>query len=148
MKVIEPHRRIKEARERAGLSIDEVAVRSGINKNSIYDFEMVEGDLCAGYSPKEVQRICRVIGIRPVDVFADNVSGSAVSQEELIRRIREECGSRGITIEQFEDVVGWSFGACMEKTEVLLEEISIDGLQWLCRELNIDWRRVILSLDN
>jgi hypothetical protein len=34
----------------------------------------------------------------------------------------------------------------MEPPERLFEEMSIDGLQWLCRELGIDWHRVILSL--
>jgi len=145
--VSETHRRIKEARERAGLSIDEVAVRSGINWNSIYDLETYEGDLCAGYSPNEVQQLCQAIGIRPIDVFAEDVSAPAVSADELMRRIRDECQARRITMEQFEDIVGWSFGGCMDKPQVLLEEISIDGLQWLCRELSIDWRRVILGLD-
>ena len=28
----------------------------------------------------------------------------------------------------------------------LLEDMSLDGLQWLCRELGIHWHRVILSL--
>jgi mycofactocin precursor len=26
-----------------------------------------------------------------------------------------------------------------DKPELLLEEISIDGLQWLCQELKIEW---------
>lgn len=147
MKASEPHCRIKEARERAGLSMDEVAIRSGISWNSIYDLETCEGDLCAGYSPKEVERLCGATGIRPVDVFADGVSEPAISADELIRRIRDECHSRRITIEQFEEIVGWSIGACMNKPEVFLEEITVDGLKWLCEELRVDWRRVILSFD-
>ena len=31
-------------------------------------------------------------------------------------------------------------------SESLLEDMTVDGLQWLCRELRIDWRRVLLSL--
>jgi hypothetical protein len=36
--------------------------------------------------------------------------------------------------------------ACIEPPDRLLEDMTIDGLQWLCRELGIHWHRVILSL--
>ena len=60
--------------------------------------------------------------------------------------IREECRKRGVTLEQFEDAVGWRLSQCMDPPERLLEDMTLDGLQWLCRELGIDWHRVILSL--
>jgi hypothetical protein len=63
----------------------------------------------------------------------------------LVSRIHEECRLRGITLEQFEDIVGWRFSACLEP-ERLLDDITIDGLQWLCRELHVNWHRVILGL--
>lgn len=144
MQAVEPRHRFKEAREQAGLSLDEVAIRTGIESLSIFDLEEFEGDLTCCYSPKELQKLCQAVGIRPIALFTGAISEPAVSAEELIRRIRDECGSRGVTLEQFEDIVGWSLIGYMDKPEVLLESISIDGLQWLCRELRIDWRRVIL----
>ena len=54
----------------------------------------------------------------------------------------------GVTLEQFEDAVGWRLSACIEPPERLLEDMTVDGLQWLCRELHIDWRRVFLSYDH
>lgn len=147
MKAVELHRRFKEARERSGLSIDEVAIRTGIESLSICDLEDYEGDLTRGYSPKELQRLCVAVGIRPIELFADTISEPPVSAEELIRRVRDECRSRGVTLQQFEDVVGWTLSGYIDGREALLEGISIDGLQWLCRELRIDWRRVLLSLE-
>jgi len=141
MKAVEPHYRFKEARERAGLSIDEVAIRSGTESLSIFDLEGFEGGLTRGYSSKEVLHLCQAVGIHPIELFADIISESAISADELIRRIRDECSSRGVTLEQFEDIVGWSLSGCMDEPELLLEGINIDGLQWLCRELKIDWRR-------
>ena len=46
-------------------------------------------------------------------------------------------------VEQFEDAVGWRLSACMDPPEKVVEDLSIDGLQWLCRELRIDWRRAL-----
>lgn len=141
-----PHRRFREARERLGLSPDELATQSGVPDAGIWDIESFEGDLTCCYSVSDVQKFCRVLGIHPVKLFSDTIPESAIAADELVRLIDAECLSRGITLEQFEDAVGWRLSACIEPPERLLEDMTVDGLQWLCRELRIDWRRVLLSL--
>ena len=138
-----PHIRFREARERAGLSRDELAARSGVSDAGVWDIEEIDGDLTCCYSPSDVQKFCRVLGIHPAELFGGEISEPAVSPDELVRLIREECRSRSITLEQFEDAVGWRLSACIEPPERLLEDMTVDGLQWLCRELRIDWRRAI-----
>jgi hypothetical protein len=118
----------------------------GISGPAIWDIELHEDELTGCYSPRELQTFCQVLGIRPVELFDGEISEPAVRTDELTRRIHEECHERGITLEQFEDVVGWRLSACMEPPEKLLEDMTLDALQWLCRELRIDWRRVLLSL--
>ena len=143
MNAVAPHVRFREARERLGLSPDEVAAQSGVSDAGVWDIEACEGDLTCCYSPRDVQKFCRVLGIRPVELFGGEISESPVSADELVRLIHEECRSRGITLEQFEDAVGWRLSACIEPPERLLEDMTVDGLQWLCRELRIDWRRAL-----
>jgi hypothetical protein len=143
-----PHIRFREARERLGLSPDELAAQSGFSASGVWDIEAREGDLTCCYSPNDVRKFCRVLGIRPVELFAAEISEPAVSASELVRLIRDECRSRGVTLEQFEDAVGWRLNACIEPPERLLDDITVDGLQWLCRELHIDWHRVFLSYDH
>jgi transcriptional regulator with XRE-family HTH domain len=146
MTTIASHVRFREARERAGLSIDQVALRSGISFEAIWDIESFEGDMTCCYSPKEIQPLCQAVGIRPVDLFGDDVSEPAISAQDLVQLINEECRRRDVTLEQFEDAVGWGLEKCFERPELLIEDMTIDGLQWLCRELRIDWRRVLLGL--
>ena len=141
-----PHLRFREARERLGLSPDEFAERSGVSQAGVWDIEAFAGDLTSCYSLRDVQKFCRVLGIRPIELFADSIAEPPVFVDELVQRIHVECHSRGVTLEQFEDVVGWRLSACIEPPEHLLEDVTVDGLQWLCRELRIDWRRVFLSL--
>jgi len=81
-----------------------------------------------------------------MELFGADTSESPVSATELVRLIHDQCRSPGVGLEQFEDVVGWRLSACIEPPERLLEDMSIDGLQWLCRELGINWHRGILSL--
>jgi hypothetical protein len=63
-----------------------------------------------------------------------------------VRLIHEQCRLRGVSLDQFEDSVGWRLSACIEPPQQLIEDISLDGLQWLCRELGVSWYRVLLSL--
>jgi len=138
-----PHLRFREARERLGLSPDEVAARSGVADAGIWDIEAFEGDLTCCYSPSDVQKFCRVLNVRPVELFGAEISGPPIPPEELVRLIHEERHSRGVTLEQFEDAVGWRLSACIEPPDRLLEDMTVDGLQWLCRELRIDWLRAL-----
>jgi transcriptional regulator with XRE-family HTH domain len=144
--ITSPASRFPEFRERAGLSHDEAAVQMGISSPSVWDVESHEDELSSCYSPSELRRFAGVLGVRPVDFFGAQTLESPVSATELVRLIYDQCRSRGASLEQFDDVVGWRLNACVEPPERLLEDISIDSLQWLCRELGIDWHRVILSL--
>jgi transcriptional regulator with XRE-family HTH domain len=141
-----PATRFREFRERAILSHDEAARQMGISSPSIWDIESIEDELSSVYSPSEIQRFSQVLGVRPIELFSANVSDSPISAVELVRLIHEQCRLRGVSLEQFENAVGWRLSACISPPEHLLEDISIDGLQWLCRELEVDWHRVILSL--
>lgn len=143
-----PHIRFREARKRLGLSPNELAAQSGVSDAGVWDIEDFPDDLTCCYSPSDVRKFCRVLGIRPVTLFADEIAEPAVSANDLVRLIHNECRSRGVTLEQFEDAVGWRLSACIEPPELLLEDMTVDGLQWLCRELHIDWRRVLLSYDH
>jgi transcriptional regulator with XRE-family HTH domain len=146
MNATAPNLRFREARERLGLSPEEVSARSGVSSPSVWDLEEIDGEITCNYSPRGLQALCRVIGIRAVELFGDEVAEPPVSAADLAQRIYTECRSRGVTLEQFEDAVGWRLSACKAPPEKLLEDMTVDGLQWLCRELRIDWRRVLLSL--
>lgn len=136
-------RRFRELRERAGLSENEAGRQMGV---SVWDIEAVEDELTCCYSPAQVQKFCQILSARPSELFGTTTSEPAVSAKDLVSLIHAECRKRGVSLEQFEDAVGWYLSRCIEPPERLLEDITLDGLQWLCRELGIDWHRVILSL--
>jgi hypothetical protein len=138
--------RFKELRERAGLSHDEAARRMGVQPACVWDIESFEDEITSSYSPSEMRQFCEAIGARPAELFEVATTQPAVSASELVERIKAECKRRAVTLGEFEDAVGWELAQFMEAPERLLEAMSLDGLQWLCRELGIDWHRVILSL--
>ena len=77
-----PNIRFREARERLGLTPDEVAKRIGANAPSIWDIESFADELTTCYSPKEVASFCRALEIVPADLFGAHTE-SSVSQVEL-----------------------------------------------------------------
>ena len=141
-----PARRFREFRERAGLTHDSAARLMDIPTPCVWDIESADDELATCYSPAEVRHFCQVLGIHPGELFGLEAADPPVSASELICLIHQQCRSRGVTLEQFEDTVGWRLTACIEPPERLLQDITIDGLQWLCRELGINWARVILAL--
>jgi len=91
----------------------------------------------------EVFRFSEALCIPASAFFGDDVPGTPVSADALSDLIFEECRGRGISLERFEDLAGWKLSESMEPPVRLLEDMTLDGLQWLCRELRIDWRRVL-----
>jgi len=141
-----PEIRFREFRERAGLTHDDAARQMGISSPAVWDIESCDNEISECYSPSEVRQFCHVLGVHPSELFGVKTAEPPVSATELVRLIHEQCQSRGVTLEQFEDAVGWQLSACIEPPAHLLEDMTIVGLQWLCRELGINWQRVILSL--
>ena len=133
-------------RERAGLSPDEAARQMGISTPCVWDIETDADELTSCYSPKQVSQFCKVLGVHPSELFPVENAEPPVSAKELVQLIHAECRSHGVTLDLFEGAVGWRLSACLEPPEQLLEGMTIDGLQCLCRELHIHWHRVILAL--
>ncbi len=135
--------RLQNLRERAGLSAEDVAARMNV---SPFHVDIPDDDFTCEYSPADARRFCQILKARPSELFGVSTSESRVSATELVELIGAECRKRSVTLEQFEDAVGWRLSQCMNPPERLFDEMSLDGLQWLCRELGIHWHRVILSL--
>jgi len=145
--IISPKVRFRELRERAGLSPAEAVKRMDISADCVWDIEAYDDELFECYSLSEVQRFCQAIGARLTELFPVETTESPVSASELVRLIQEKCHNSAITLEQFENTVGWQLSGGFEAPERLLEDMTIAGVQSLCRELGIDWLRVVLSYD-
>jgi transcriptional regulator with XRE-family HTH domain len=136
-------KRFRELRERAGLSENEAGSQMGV---TVWDIEAFDDELTSCHSPADIKRFCQVLHARPSELFAVTTSEPSVSEEDLVSLIHAECRKRGVTMEEFEDAVGWRLSQSMDPPERLFEDMTLDGLQWLCRELGIHWHRIILGL--
>jgi hypothetical protein len=79
----------------------------GVSPGCIWEIEDFEDELSCCYSPCQARQFCNVLGAHPSELFGVVTKESAVSAGELVERIHAECRKRNVTLEQFEDAVGW-----------------------------------------
>jgi transcriptional regulator with XRE-family HTH domain len=143
--------RFQYFRERASLSMAEVAEKMnlgmGFTDMCVWDLEAYDNELFSVYSPLQMLRLTEILGITPRELINFENSEPPVTTTELVQLINGECVTRGISLDAFEDVVGWSLNKMMEPSELLLQDMSLEGLTDLCKELRINWVRVINGIN-
>jgi DNA-binding XRE family transcriptional regulator len=138
--------RFRSAREGAGLSVDDLAQAVGLTSANIWDLESYDNELETCYSPADLGRFSRVLRVAPAELIGGPTAEPSISAAELVERVHQRVSDLGISLEELEERVGWRLSAVMSPPQRLLEDINIDGLRWLCRELGIAWQRVIAGL--
>ena len=138
--------RFREARERAKISERDAADRMEISIASLGDRESYDNELCSVYSPTDIQRFSRVFAIKPTELLGVETVEAAILPEDIARLIREHCQSHSLSVEQFEDAAGWYVAENLTALQKFLQDYTIDGIQDICRELEVDWKRVIIGL--
>jgi transcriptional regulator with XRE-family HTH domain len=139
-------KRFRLARERASLSIAEMAVRAGISEPCIWDLETYDNELMTVYSPADLYRFADILSVAPTELVGTETPDAHLSASELASAICEHCQVRRRTLEEFGHAAGWDICEAVGAPQLLLTDFSIDGIQDICRELDVDWRRFISGL--
>lgn len=137
---------IREARERAGLPPEEAARRMCLSQSLLRNLESDDDELTAVHSPADVQRICSVLGVRPCDLLDVKCHGKPLTPEEIAASIFDHCQKNGMDISNFEETVGWCVARSLEEPRRFLHDYSLDALRDICRELNLEWERLVAGL--
>ena len=131
-----PNQIITQARERLGLNPQELGEAIGISHT--WDLEDYEDDLSLTLSLAELNRLCEVLNLTPYELFEQLPPEHTISPSDLRDAVIEDCHRRGWTIEKFGDEVGWEMQGLIENPAEYLSELNLDGLQDICRQLNVN----------
>ena len=132
--------RLKRAREAAGKSPEQMAALVGVSAPTYYDWEWGEGDISSTASLAELRKLSMALGVSTLTIFDDGpVSGAQISNEELRSRIETHLRVAGLSLEGFEDKVGYAVGSAVASPSAILEW-NLDMLRLVCKELGVDWR--------
>jgi len=141
-------RLLREARERSGKTVDEMASLLGISRPSYYDLETYDDEIILVVSLKQLVTLSHALGIDLVEFFSNGAPKPAesVSLEALAESINEYLTANNLTVAEFEDAVGWELANCLTEPRQFMN-FNVDGLKDVTRPLGIDWRAV-LSTDS
>ena len=141
-------RLLREARERSGKTVDEMASLLGISRPSYYDLETYNDEIILVVSLKQLITLSHALGIDLVEFFSNGAPKPAesVSLQALAESINEYLSANKLTVAEFEDAVGWEVANCLTDPSQFLN-FNVDGLKDVTRPLGLDWRAV-LSTDS
>jgi transcriptional regulator with XRE-family HTH domain len=139
--------RLKQAREKTGMSPAEVSTAAGIHTPAYYDLES-STDLTNACTLDDIARISHVLGIRPDALFASTgrQASHTVPLRSVIEAIANYCTGRGLTVAAFGVETGWDMTNVMDSPAQAVRVWNVDCLRAVCEKLGLDWLAVMAGL--
>ncbi|MBX9903353.1 MAG: hypothetical protein K2Y31_03280 [Burkholderiales bacterium] len=131
---------IRRARIRAGKSRAETAAHLALNPAWYDDLEQRDGELAATLTLFQGVALAELFGLRLADLFGETVpDGERMALPDLPERIRAHLTAAGISLEQFEEQLGWELGPFLAAPVQLSTELPIAFFQALAEALGVHW---------
>ena len=131
---------IRSARIRAGKSRAEAAAHLALNPAWYDDLEQRDGELAATLTLFQGVALAELFGLRLADLFGEAVpAGERVALPDLPERIRTHLTAAGISMDLFEQQLGWELEPFMAAPVQLSTELPIAFFQALAGALGLHW---------
>lgn len=131
---------LRSARIRAGKSRAEVAAHLALNQAWYDDLEQRDGELAATLTLFQGVALAELFGLRLADLFGETLpAGERMALPDLPERIRAHLAAAGISLDQFEQQLGWELGPFMEAPVQLATELPMAFFQLLAGALGLHW---------
>ena len=134
--------RVREARERLGLTVAEVMERLGMSGTEYQDVEWHDDEVFMNLSLKEVVALAGILKMSTSQLLFGSQSTppmAPVSPMEIVRRLEELARSEGVTMDELGDRLGWDLNPIVRNPEAMGDVLNIPGLHDICKALGLDW---------
>jgi transcriptional regulator with XRE-family HTH domain len=142
--------RIRAARLRAGLSVDDLARYIGVNTDSCHDLEFHDDEVFKTVSLEELGALCRALKIRPASLLlgedGDRISGS-VTFEQISTAVRQRIAEELTTADEWGDAVGWDVGPILSDPAALAQ-FNVEGVFDICTAVGLDWAAALPKISD
>lgn len=139
--------RLRDAREKSGKSVVEMAALLDLSRESYNDLEVYDEEIIYTLSLQELITLSKALGIDLVEFFSNGASKreESVSLDALAGKINEYIAAHNLTVAEFEEAVGWELANCLTEPSQFMN-FNVDGLMDVSKPLGIDWRAVLAAL--
>ena len=141
-------KRIKEAREKAGLSPEKVAEIVGLSIAAYDDLEEDDDEAFMCVSLGQLRSLAEILLIKPMQVVEKNIdyrNQEVITVTQLAERIRENIKYNSEDVESFGERVGWDVSSALEDPNNIWKDWNLDGLQDICNAVGVNWENVLNS---
>jgi transcriptional regulator with XRE-family HTH domain len=139
---------IRSYRVRAGKSPSEVAIHLGLNDAWYHDLEQHDDELTSTLTLFQAMELASILGVRLHDLVSEKAASDApISLIDLPSVIGAHLARVGISIEKFEEQVGWELQEFMRSPLKVAAESPIMFLQALAEQLGVDWLSLVPDED-
>ena len=133
--------RVREARERLGLSEADVAARLGMQPSEYWDIEFHNDEAFECFSVEQLRQLATILDA-PLEALLFGTQFERpptwTSSATIAERLQAVAASEGLTIDDLGDRVGWDLGPLMANPEAL-DEFNLVGLSDVCLAIGVDW---------
>jgi transcriptional regulator with XRE-family HTH domain len=137
--------RIRAARERAGLQLEDVAGKLEISYAEYWDIEAFEDEVWTSISLETLQRLARTIGSTLREILDEDGSPPPVrtlSFADFVGVVQESVRASGGDVEAWGERAGWDVEPLLRDPDEIWN-LSADGLRDVAKVAGIDWRSVL-----
>ena len=141
-------RRLREARERSGKSIDEMAALVGLSWESYNELERDDDEIIDSVSLRQIVTLSRALKIDLVEFFSSGPAKKpreGVSLETLAQKISDFLVAEKLTVTEFENTAGWEVANSLTDPSRFMN-FNMLGLMEVCEIVGVDWRGVLAQL--
>lgn len=136
--------RIRGLRIRAGKSPAEMTQLLGLNMAWYADLERHDDELVSTLTLFQAVHLASIFGVRLHELLDEiPVPEQRIALMELPDRIVAQTKREGITVEQFEDNVGWELRDFLKSPVQIATELPILFLQAIAAALGINWLSLV-----
>jgi transcriptional regulator with XRE-family HTH domain len=135
---------IRALRIRAGKTRAEMAKTLGLNEAWYADLEQRDEELASTLTLFQAMELASALGVSLRDLVPGSPEPDAhIPFMELPDRIRAQISRDGVSIEQFEDQVGWELVQFLDSPLQAATELPIVFFQAIATYLGIDWLALV-----
>ena len=136
--------RIRNCRVRAGKSAREVAQQLGINDAWYDDLEQRDDELTSTLTLFQAIELASVLGVPLHELLgAEPSSDVSISLADLTASINEYVARNAISVDDFQDQVGWELRDFIQSPLKVAAESPITFIQALAERLGFDWLALV-----
>lgn len=135
---------IRNYRVRAGKSPGEVAAHLGLNDAWYSDLERYDNEFVSTLTLFQAMQLASLLDVWLHDlVGVSALPDESISLMDLTSRVTAHVARKGISVEQFEDEIGWELRDFLQSPIKVASESPIIFLQAIAEHLGIDWLSLV-----